>query len=153
MEESLIKIHHDPIINEKKRGLVARKAFVIDTNVLLHDPDAIGKFRENDVIIPLVVLEELDGMKRLSDELGKNARQVLRYIDALKTRKSGDFSRGVQIENDVLVKIHVDLKPSEKNGFTLPMDRNSNKILLVAYKIRESGQRAVIVSKDFVMRV
>lgn len=150
-EESLI--NHDPIIKQQKEGLVARKAFVIDTNVLLHDPDAIGKFHENDVIIPLVVLEELDGMKRLSDELGKNARQVLRYIDALKSRKSGDFTRGVQIENDVLVKIHVDIKSFEKNGFSLPLDRNSNKILLVAYKIRESGQRAVVVSKDFVLRV
>ena len=132
---------------------MARKAFVIDTNVLLHDPDAIGKFRDNDVIIPLVVLEELDGMKRLSDELGKNARQILRYIDALKDRKKGDFNSGVQVENDVLVKISVDIKPLEKNGFPLPIDRNSNKILLVAYKIREGGQRVVVVSKDFVMRV
>ena len=80
---------------------MARKAFVIDTNVLLHDPDAIGKFRDNDVIIPLVVLEELDGMKRLSDELGKNARHVLRYIDALKKRKTGDLHSGVQIENGI----------------------------------------------------
>lgn len=152
-EESLVKINHDPIIKQEKRGLVARKAFVIDTNVLLHDPDAIGKFRDNDVIIPLVVLEELDGMKRLSDELGKNARQILRYIDALKDRKKGDFNSGVQVENDVLVKISVDIKPLEKNGFPLPIDRNSNKILLVAYKIRESGQRVVVVSKDFVMRV
>ena len=132
---------------------MTRKAFVIDTNVLLHDPDAILKFRDNDVIIPLVVLEELDGMKRLSDELGKNARQVLRYIDALKTRKTGDFNQGMQIENGILIKIFVDIKPLEKNGFSLPLDRNSNKILLVAYKLREMGQRTVVVSKDFVMRV
>lgn len=153
LNESSLKINHDPIIKDEKRGLVARKAFVIDTNVLLHDPDAIGKFHSNDVIIPLVVLEELDGMKRLSDELGKNARHVLRYIDALKERKSGDFNSGVEIENDIKIKIHVDIKPLEKNGFSLPLDRNSNKILLVAYKIRESGQRVVLVSKDFVMRV
>ena len=68
---------------------MARKTFVIDTNVLLHDPDAIGKFSDNDVIIPLSVLEELDSMKRLSDELGKNARHVIRFIDALKARKAG----------------------------------------------------------------
>jgi PhoH-like ATPase len=132
---------------------MTRKAFVIDTNVLLHDPDAILKFQRNDVIIPLVVLEELDGMKRLSDELGKNARQVLRYIDALKNRKTGDFNQGMQIENDILIKIFVDIKPLDKNGFPLALDRNSNKILLIAYKLREMGQRTVVVSKDFVMRV
>ena len=47
----------------------------------------------------------------------------------------------------------MDIKPLEKNGFSLPLDRNSNKILLVAYKIRETGQQVVLVSKDFVMRV
>lgn len=132
---------------------MARKSFVIDTNVLLHDPDAILKFRDNDVIIPLVVLEELDGMKRLSDELGKNARQVLRYIDGLKSRKTGDFNQGMQLEHGILVKIFVDIKPVEKNGFSLPLDRNSNKILFVAYKLREMQQQVVVVSKDFVMRV
>jgi len=132
---------------------MARKSFVIDTNVLLHDPDAILKFRDNDVIIPLVVLEELDGMKRLSDELGKNARQVLRYIDGLKNRKTGDFNQGMQLEHGILVKIFVDIKPLDKNGFSLPLDRNSNKILFVAYKLREMQQQVVVVSKDFVMRV
>ncbi|HEV3270206.1 MAG TPA: PIN domain-containing protein, partial [Candidatus Rhabdochlamydia sp.] len=53
---------------------MVRKTFIIDTNILLHDPDAIIKFHNNDVVIPLAVLEELDGMKRFSDELGKNAR-------------------------------------------------------------------------------
>lgn len=150
---SPVKKRGDNFIKFEKRGLVARKAFVLDTNVFLHDPDAMGKFRDNDVIIALVVLEELDGMKRLSDELGKNARQVLRYIDALKMHKTGDFNNGIEIENGVQVKIHVDIKPLEKNGFSLPLDRNANKILLVAYKIRQSGQRVVLVSKDFVMRV
>ena len=63
---------------------MVRKTFIIDTNILLHDPDALIKFHNNDVVIPLTVLEELDGMKRFSDELGKNARHVLRYIDGLK---------------------------------------------------------------------
>lgn len=94
-----------------------RKTFVIDTNVLLHDPDAIKKFKDNDVVIPLMVLEELDGMKRLSDELGKNARQVIRYIDGLKENKSGDLHHGVQIENGITVRVHVDMKAPEKKAF------------------------------------
>jgi len=132
---------------------VTRKTFVIDTNVLLHDPDAIVKFRDNDVVIPLAVLEELDGLKRHSDELGKNARQVLRYIDSLKNLKTGDLHDGVKIENGIMVKIHVDVKSGERTDFPLPLDRNQNRILLIAYKMKESGERVILVSKDFVMRV
>lgn len=132
---------------------VARKTFVIDTNVLLHDPDAIGKFHNNDVIIPLNVLEELDGLKRLSDELGKNARHVLRFIDSLKARKTGDLHSGVKIENGIVVRLLVDMKPGDKTAFPLSPERSPNKILLVAYKLREAGEKVVIVSKDFVVRV
>lgn len=132
---------------------MTRKTFVIDTNVLLHDPDAISKFHDNDVIIPLNVLEELDGMKRFSDELGKNARHVIRYIDALKEKKGGDLQNGVKIENGIVVRVLVDMKPGEKTGFPLSPDRSTNKILLVAFKLRENGEKVVIVSKDFVVRV
>ncbi|MBS0616262.1 MAG: PhoH family protein [Verrucomicrobia bacterium] len=132
---------------------VARKTFVLDTNVLLHDPDAIKRFRGNDIVIPLVVLEELDGMKRLSDELGKNARYVMRYIDSLKRQGEGDLSSGVMIENDIRVKVHVDIRPPEKKAFPLPLDRITNKILMIAFQLKESGQETVLVSKDFVMRV
>jgi PhoH-like ATPase len=77
----------------EKGGKVARKTFVIDTNVFLHDPDSIKKFKESDVVIPLVVLEELDSMKRSSEEIGKNARHVMRYIDSLKSLNTGQFDR------------------------------------------------------------
>lgn len=132
---------------------MARKSFVIDTNVLLHDPDAISKFKDNDVVIPLIVLEELDGMKRLSDELGKNARHIIRYIDGLKLRNEGDLHSGIKIENGICIRIYVDTKLADRNGFPLPLDKNTNKILHVAYKIQETGQKVVLVSKDFVMRV
>ena len=132
---------------------MVRKTFVIDTNVLLHDPDAIGKFRDNDVIIPLNVLEELDGLKRLSDELGKNARHVIRYIDALKQKNAGDLHNGVTIENGIVVRVLVNVVAGEGVNFPLSSERSANKILLAAYKLRESGQRVVIVSKDFVVRV
>ncbi len=119
---------------------MTRKTFVIDTNVLLHDPDAISKFHDNDVMIPLNVLEELDSMKRLSDELGKNARHILRYIDALKEMKAGDLHNGVKIENGIVVRVLVDMKPGGKTTFPLSPERSANKILLVAYKLREAGR-------------
>ena len=132
---------------------MARKTFVIDTNVLLHDPDAIGKFKDNDVIIPLAVLEELDGMKRYSDELGMNARQAVRYIDSLKLRNAGALHSGVSIENGIVVRIYVESKTTEKRAFPLAVDRPGHKILLVAFQIQEAGQKVVLVTKDFVMRV
>ncbi len=132
---------------------MSRKSFVIDTNVLLHDPEAIKRFKGNDVIIPLVVLEELDTMKRLSDEIGKNARHVMRYVDSLKNTGKGDLSAGVPIEEGIIVKIHVELKPPEKKTFPLPLDRATNKILLTAFILKEQGEDVVLVSKDFVTRV
>lgn len=132
---------------------MSRKSFVIDTNVLLHDPDAIKRFKDNDVVIPLVVLEELDTMKRLSDELGKNARHVMRYVDSLKNTGEGDLNAGVPIENGIRVKVHVEIKPPEKKSFPLPLDRATNKILLTAFILKEQGDNVVLVSKDFVTRV
>ncbi|MES2345054.1 MAG: PhoH family protein [Chlamydiota bacterium] len=132
---------------------MARKTFVIDTNVLLHDPDAIGKFHENDVVIPLIVLEELDGMKRLSDELGKNARHTVRYIDGLKQKNAGELHSGVKIENGIVIRIQIDTRMAERKPFPLPLDRNTNKILHAAYALREMGEKVVLVSKDFVTRV
>ena len=129
-----------------------RKTLVLDTNVLLHDPDAISKFNDNDVVIPLSVLEELDSMKRLSDELGKNARYVIRYIDSLKAKKAGDLHSGVMIDKGIKVRIYLEARGGqEKRAFPLPTDRN--KILLAAYQIREQGEPVVLVSKDFVVRV
>ncbi len=130
---------------------MTRKTIVIDTNVLLHDPDAISKFKDNDVVIPMGVLEELDGMKRLSDDLGKNARYVIRYIDSLKESNQGNLHAGVPIENGGTVRIHVDNRSIEKKPFPLPMDRNTNRILLAAFQIKEMGQKVVLVSKDFGM--
>jgi PhoH-like ATPase len=131
---------------------VTRKTFVIDTNVLLHDPDAIMAFKKSDVVIPLAVLEELDGWKRESDEKGKNARQVVRFIDSLE-RDGGDFRKGVKLDNDATLRIYVAKANGEKQKFPLPLDRMNNKILFVAFQLREENENAVLVSKDFVMRV
>ncbi len=130
-----------------------RKTFVIDTTVLLYDPHAIGKFKDNDVTIPLGVLEELDGMKRQSDELGNNARYIVRYIDSLKSTHQGNLHEGVYIENGICIRIYIDTKVGEKKTFPLSLDRNNHKILLAAHQLKEKGENVVLVSKDFVMRV
>ncbi len=133
---------------------MVRKTFVIDTNVLLHDPNAIFVFKGNDVVIPLGVLEDLDRIKCQVDELGKNARHVVRFIDSLKEKNVGTLHGGVPIDNDITVRIHIDTQGAGKS-FPLPMDRSTNKILLTVYQIKEKeqGRPVVLVSKDFVMRV
>lgn len=147
----------EPNRNQEKKSSeekkVSRKTFVIDTNVLIHDPAAIQKFQDNDVVIPLSVLEELDSLKRYSDEAGRNSRDVIRYIDSLKAEKSGDLHTGVVIPEGPKVRIHLDAKPERVDGFPLPLDRSSNKFLLVAYLLKTKGEKVVIVSKDFVTRV
>lgn len=132
---------------------VSRKTFIIDTNVLVHDPLSITKFKENDVVIALPVLEELDSLKRYTDEVGKNAREVIRYIDSLKPEKGSDFQSGVEIPEGPKVRIHLEAKPDRIDGFPLPLDRSSNKILWVAFLLKKRGESVVIVSKDFVTRV
>lgn len=138
-------------LSERKK--VSRKTFVIDTNVLIHDPAAIQKFKDNDVVIPLTVLEELDSLKRYSDEAGKNSREVVRYIDSLKMEKIGDLHSGVVIPEGPKVRIHLETKPERIEGFPLPLDRSSNKFLLIAFLLKQRGESVVIVSKDFVTRV
>ncbi len=132
---------------------MARKTFVLDTNVLLHDPDAASKFKESDVVIPLQVLEELDSLKRGTDERGRNARHVMRFLDALKTgSKEGDLSLGVPLENGALVKVQFELKPLEKKPFPLSIDRSNHK-LLMAFQLQEEQRPVIFVSKDLVMRI
>lgn len=131
---------------------VARKTFVIDTNVLVHDPASIKKFKDNDIVISLSVLEELDGLKRNTDEVGKNAREMLRYIDSLKL-EPGDLHSGVEIPEGPKVRVHLESRGERQDRFPLPLDRHSNRFLLSAFLLKNHGESVVIVSKDFVTRV
>lgn len=132
---------------------MSRKTFVLDTNILLHDPDAIVKFHDNDVVIPMMVLEELDTMKRQSDELGKNARSVLRFIDSLKNSTQGDLHTGVPIDRNITVRVQLDYRNSDKKDFPLSIDRNSTRMIFNAYQLKSENKKVVLVSKDFVTRV
>jgi len=79
------------------------KTFVIDTNVLIHRPDAILSFRDQEVVVPLWVLEELDQLKTYSDERGRNARHAIRFLD--EAGRSGDLSTGVKIANGSTLRV------------------------------------------------
>lgn len=130
---------------------MSNKTFVLDTNVLLHDPEAMMQFPRHEVIIPVMVLEELDKMKRLPNELGKNARSVIRYLDALKTLGKGDLHTGVVLDNQSTIKIQVEMKTDFAH--TLSLNIYDNKILMAAYISKEKGKHVVFVSKDLAARI
>lgn len=130
---------------------MTEKTFVLDTNVLLHDPESVVKFPRHQVVIPLTVLEELDTMKRLPNELGKNSRAIVRFLDSLKNVGTGDFHHGIKIENGSTIRIQMDIKTDYKSSFSLNV--NDNKILMAAYLLQEKGEHVVFVSKDFAARI
>lgn len=136
-----------------------RKTFTIDTNVILTDSEAIFKFEENNVVIPLTVVEEIDKFKRDKTELGSNARAFSRHIDSL--REIGDLRHGVKVntQNGKLYVIPFD----QTVGNCLPFQDMSimdNRILATAKYIetyapfkKEPDEEFVFVSKDINLRI
>jgi predicted ribonuclease YlaK len=131
-----------------------RKIYVLDTSVLLYDRTSVHNFYGNDVILPVVVLDELDKFKEREGVLGESARYVNRYLDGLRGR--GKLSEGVFVEeHDVEITI-VDWgedKGSQVGGFD--MSKGDNRIILTASIARHNfpGRRVVVVSKDINLRV
>ncbi|RYZ70378.1 MAG: hypothetical protein EOP09_06210, partial [Proteobacteria bacterium] len=82
-----------------------RKAFILDTNVLLFDPNAIFKFGNNDIVIPIVVVEEIDRFKREMSENGRHARLFSRLIDGM--RSTGELSKGVKLPNGGMLTVEL----------------------------------------------
>src|SRR6056297_342008 len=125
------------------------KTFVIDTNVFIHKPDAILSFKENEVVVPLWVLEELDKLKSFSDERGRNARHAIRFLDRLAGQ--GDIHQGVKMENGSILKVLLDY--DHDIHVDLIADKPDNKILLTALTLQKRGRRVFFVSKDINARV
>ena len=127
------------------------KNYVIDTNVLIQAPNALWAFQENRIVIPLVVVEELDHLKKAEGEKGANARKVIRCLEQL--RHQGDLLKGVRIGQEGILRIeknfvYVEL-PEE-----LPDDRADNRILQVCVGMREKEKDPVIlVTKDLLLRL
>jgi len=126
-----------------------RKHFVLDSSVLLHNPDAIFKFEEHEVVIPLSVIEELDQHKTTNDERGRNARDVIRHIDRLRAK--GALTDGVPSNgHGGTLRIAVDLARVPK---VLDQHKPANQVIAVANAMHEQGWRTVFVSNDINSRV
>jgi PhoH-like ATPase len=127
---------------------MATKKFVLDTSVLLHEPNSLFKFADNEVILPITVIEELDNFKKDQREVGRNARQVARFLN--KCLDEGDIKKGIKI-NDEGGTLRLDVRYTiDSHEVDLPLDYsvNDNRIINCAY-IND----AVVVSRDVNLRI
>lgn len=125
------------------------KHFVLDTNVLLHNPVSLFMFDDNEVIIPFAVLEELDKFKKQNDDVGRNAREVIRHLD--KLREKGHLAEGV-VWNGHGGRIRVIFAEEDRPRW-IRDDVPDNRIIGVAWKLKEDGHRAILISKDINVRL
>ncbi|HUS63025.1 MAG TPA: PhoH family protein [Kofleriaceae bacterium] len=131
---------------------MAKKNYVLDTNVLLHDPRALYAFEDNNVIIPIYVLDEIDTFKKDQSELGRNARHVARMLDSHRA-DGGTLSKLVPLEHGGALMIALGSRsPLEPGRDQLKMD---NLILEVAIEVRDADPKTptVLVTKDVNMRI
>lgn len=133
------------------------KIYVLDTNVLLQDPKAIFSFGNNEVVIPAVVLEEIDSKKRNMDELGRNARYVSRLLDSFRDR--GKLHEGVMTEHGGKLRVELNHRSFSNMQEYFMEVTNDNRILAVALNIQKEYERkgekrpVILVSKDALVRV
>jgi PhoH-like ATPase len=129
------------------------KNYVLDTNVLLHDPNSLLSFQKNNVLIPIEVIEEIDRFKRESTELGQNARTVSRTLDGLRAR--GSLSEGVRLENGGCLRI-IFQKTKGANGQPVFADNTvDSRIVTLALGAQKSLPKhpTILVSKDINLRI
>ena len=144
----------------KSRASGPTKLFVLDTNVLMHDPMSLFRFEEHDIFLPMIVLEELDGHKKGTTEVARNARQASRSLDALAGAQGADMSKGLRLDSTghpeaggslffQTQSLATHLPPS------LPQGKADNQILGVVQALGEqhAPREVVLVSKDINMRV
>ena len=128
-----------------------KKIYVLDTNVLIQAPHALRCFDDNDVVLPLVVLEELDSHKRDEGERGAKVREVIRLLEEL--REKGDLTKGVELQDGATLRVEKNFKDVE-----LPQDmleyKSDNRILRVCKGLADtSKEQVILVTKDILMRI
>ncbi|MBP8860475.1 MAG: PhoH family protein [Ottowia sp.] len=144
----------------KARHQGPSRLFVLDTNVLLHDPMALFRFEEHDIFLPMIVLEELDGHKKGMTEVARNGRQTSRQLDALAGVKGADMTQGLALNStgyaDAGGKLYFQTTPLDVSmPAALPPGKADNQILgvVAALEKQYAPRQVVLVSKDINMRV
>ncbi len=144
----------------KQRSTGPKKMFVLDTNVLLHDPTCLFRFEEHDIFLPMIVLEELDGHKKGMTEVARNGRQASRTLDALVGVQGADIGKGIALDATGQRAaggcLYFQTEPLDYHLPTsLPQGKADNQILGVVEALRQryAPREVVLVSKDINMRV
>jgi PhoH-like ATPase len=127
-----------------------KKTYILDTNVLLQTPSAIYAFGDNDVVIPEVVLEELDRFKKEANEIGANARQTARMLDAL--RDTGDLTRGVPLPGGGHLRLELNFSDVALPG-EWHAGKADNRVLKVCKGLADRQEKAILVTKDIFQRI
>ena len=130
-----------------------KKNYVLDTNVLLHDPQAIFRFEDNNVIIPIYVIEEVDQFKREGSERGRNARSIARLLDELRER-GGSLSKGVPLDSGGVLRVAVPASGS-RSPSAIDHTAMDQAILQTAFDVRENdaGRVTIFVTMDTNLRI
>ncbi len=136
------------------------KLFVLDTNVLMHDPTSLFRFEEHDLFIPMATLEELDDHKKGMSEVSRNARQASRYLDELMGHATADITEGIALATlgDKSASGRLFFQTEAVNGelpAKLPGGKADNQIIAVVKHLQEqqSQRQVILVSKDINMRI
>jgi len=131
-----------------------RKIFVLDTNVLIHDPNALSRFDEHDVVLPIVVIEEMDKVKRGVDELARNVRDASRYLDEL-SEQTEDLSKGCVLPGGGRLFFEMTHRIADVLPDSLSYSSNDNRIIAVAMLLKQdnAAREVVLVSKDINLRI
>jgi PhoH-like ATPase len=126
-----------------------RKTYVLDTNILLHDPTSLTRFVDNNVIIPLEVIGEIDRFKREASDRGQNARHVSRLLDSLRDGRS--LADGIDLDNGVFLRIYWD----HATPFDAAAGNADSSILHLAARLRDESPDlpVIIVTKDINLRI
>ena len=125
---------------------------MLDSSVILHDPNAMFQFQDNEVVIPYVVLEEIESKKRIMENVGRAAREAIRHLDGL--RNDGQLSQGVLLPNGG--KLRIELNHCSLEVLPLNSDPSlvDNRILAVSLTLtREDSRPVILITKDLAMRV
>ncbi len=138
----------------------AKRLFVLDTNVLLHDPMSLFRFEEHDIFLPMIVLEELDGHKKGMTEVARNGRQTSRTLDALAAQAGADMTQGLKLSatghQSARGLLFFQTEPLANDlPASLPAGKADNQILgvVAALRQRHPEREVILVSKDINMRV
>jgi PhoH-like ATPase len=129
------------------------KNFVLDANVLLYEPNAVFMFEDNNILIPITVIEEIDQFKKDLNEIGRNARQVSRNLD--KLREKNNLSQGVKLDNGGTLRVEIDQLLSPRLSSQHFSSTNDNKILSTALNLQEKsdGAPVILITKDTNLRI